>query len=141
MSRPPFAQLGVWRQALRLAKAVYRATWRFPAEEKSGLTATLRRTAAGIGAKIADAAGRDDRAALTKALEDGRGSLREIVSYLTLAERLRFTNRFRTHRLRLKITRLDRRLRSLHDELVESEESAMEQPSGVKPRIKLRRAA
>ena len=47
-----FRDLLVWRKAHRLTLDVYRATKSFPAEERFGLTAQLRRSAASVPTNI-----------------------------------------------------------------------------------------
>ena len=58
MSAKTFEQLVIWKRSMDLVETIYRTTRRFPSEERSGLTATLRRTAAAIPANIADGHGR-----------------------------------------------------------------------------------
>jgi four helix bundle protein len=53
-----FKDLKVWTKAHELTLAVYRSTRTFPKEEMYGLTSQLRRSAASIGANIAEGCGR-----------------------------------------------------------------------------------
>ena len=53
-----FKDLVVWEKAHRLTLQVYRATRIFPTEERYGLTAQLRRSAASIPTNIAEGCGR-----------------------------------------------------------------------------------
>ncbi len=48
--------LDVWRDGIRLVTLLYKATARFPAVEKFGLTAQLRRAAVSVPSNIAEGA-------------------------------------------------------------------------------------
>jgi four helix bundle protein len=47
-----------WQKGMELAKLVYKATQRFPADERFGLTNQLRRAAVSIPSNIAEGRGR-----------------------------------------------------------------------------------
>jgi 23S rRNA-intervening sequence protein len=49
-----YKELIVWQKGMELAKAVYRLTARFPAEEKYGLATQMRRTAVAVPSAIAE---------------------------------------------------------------------------------------
>lgn len=147
VARPSFENMPSWQQAIRLTKATCRLTDRFT-KDKAGVSGTLSRLAAALPATIARAAEEDD-SGFANAIASVRCSLREMLSYLSLAERLRCISRWRTIGFRIKIRRLDRHLQALHDDLIEDLE---EQRSGdnpatcqvqrsSKPPVKLRRAA
>ncbi len=53
-----FKELKVWRKSHEMTVAVYETTRTFPGEELYGLTSQLRRSAASIGANIAEGCGR-----------------------------------------------------------------------------------
>lgn len=80
---------------MAFTEAVYRLTRRFPDHEKTGLTATLRRTSAVIPARIADGYGRGNPAEFSKAIDVALGFLREIQTHFTLARRLHYASWFR----------------------------------------------
>ena len=48
-------ELEVWRQAIELAKSVYRLTADFPAPELYGLVSQMRRSAVSVASNIAEA--------------------------------------------------------------------------------------
>ena len=56
-----FKELKVWRKAYDLTLSIYAVTRGFPKEELCGLTSQLRRSAASVGANIAEGAAADDR--------------------------------------------------------------------------------
>ncbi len=109
MSNYGFERDPAWRRSVDLVRVIHRFSRRMPAEEKSLLTAALKKTALGIPSRLADAHGRDD-AAMQKARQDSLGALREIHTYLALAERLRYMTRFRTRGVRRAMARLQRKL-------------------------------
>ena len=53
--------LEVWRDGIALVKQVYAITARFPADEKFGLVAQLRRAAVSVPSNIAEGAARSSR--------------------------------------------------------------------------------
>ena len=53
-----FKDLKVWRKSHEMTVAAYETTRTFPGEELYGLTSQLRRSAASIGANIAEGCGR-----------------------------------------------------------------------------------
>lgn len=67
MSRAAYERDPRWQRAMTLTVEVYRLTRAFPADEKSGLAATLRRLAAALPLRIAEATTASDAAAETKA--------------------------------------------------------------------------
>jgi four helix bundle protein len=95
----------VARAASRLAQSVYDLVAYFPDDEKSGLTATLKRAVASIPPRIADSYMKDDPAEAAAALEATIVSLRELAGYLDVAQHLRMTasRRFRRPRRRADV--------------------------------------
>ena len=69
-----FRDLQVWQKAHRLTLDVYRATRSFPTEERYGLTAQLRRSAASIPTNIAEGCGRDGERELARFISIAAGS-------------------------------------------------------------------
>jgi len=68
--------------------AVYRATVRFPKEERFGLTQQMRRAAVSAAANIAEGYGRRTVRDLLHFLYQARGSLNEVEYYVHLSHRL-----------------------------------------------------
>lgn len=83
-----FERLETWREAVRLAKAVYQISGALPADEKFGLTSQLRRAAVSVSANIAEGNGRGHHRELTQYLSQARGSLYEVVSLAAVAKEL-----------------------------------------------------
>ena len=82
-----FRELKAWRAAHGLAVAVYRTTAAFPAEERFGLAAQLRRAIVSVSSNLAEGAGRSDPE-FARFIEIARGSVAELRSQLLLARDL-----------------------------------------------------
>ena len=87
---PDFKQLKVWRKAHEMTLQTYRLTAGFPKEEMYGLTSQLRRSAASIGANIAEGCGRRSDGEMCRFLQIARGSASEIEYHILLARDLHF---------------------------------------------------
>jgi len=83
-----FRELKVWEKAHRLSLEVYRRSNSFPAEERFGLTAQLRRSAVSIGSNIAEGCGREGERELSQFLRIAAGSVSELEYQLLLARDL-----------------------------------------------------
>lgn len=110
MSHERFEKLVIWQRSIELVESVYRLTRGFPADEKSGLAATLRRTVTAIPAKIADADGQDDPDTIRQTFAEVRGTIREMQTYFVIARRMRFIGHFNYTSLRRRLRRIDRML-------------------------------
>lgn len=83
-----FKDVKVWAKAHDLIVAIYRITRLFPREELHGLTSQLRRSAASIGANIAEGCGRRSDGEFARFLQIARGSASEVEYHLLLARDL-----------------------------------------------------
>ena len=95
MLDPSYRKLPACRAAMRLVRAIYALTNHFPADEKSGLTATLKRAATSLPTKFAESHTQTDPVAYRKALTTAEATLRDLAAYLDVAEKLRMTSRRR----------------------------------------------
>lgn len=84
-----FKELVVWQKSHRMTLDVYAATRGFPKEELYGLTSQLRRSAASIGANIAEGSGRRSNNEICRFLQIARGSASEAEYHLLLAHDLK----------------------------------------------------
>jgi len=130
MAHAHFEKLVVWQRSIELVEFVYRLTRDFPADEKSGLAATLRRTVTGIPAKIADADGLDDADKVCQTLTSLRGTIRELQTYVIICRRLGFLSYLRYKAFRKRLIRIDRALEAQIAELAEPKKAPM-----LKPRL------
>lgn len=81
-------QLDVWQDSVALVEAIYRFTAAFPADERFGLTAQLRRAAVSIPSNIAEGAARRSRKEYLHHLSIARGSLSEVETQIVIASKL-----------------------------------------------------
>ena len=88
-----FRDLKVWRDAMTLVEVVYKVSKRFPADERFGLTAQLRRAAVSIPSNIGEGKRRKRQRAFLHHLDIALGSQGEVDVQLELAFRLGFLSR------------------------------------------------
>jgi four helix bundle protein len=81
-------KLAVSDRALDLAVAVYHLTDQFPASERFGLSAQMRRAAVSIGSNVAEGCGRWGRRELVQFLQVSYSSAAELAFQLTIASEL-----------------------------------------------------
>jgi four helix bundle protein len=83
-----YRDLQVWRKALDWAEAIYRATGRWPREERFGLISQVRRSALSVASNIAEGAARRSTGEFLQFVGIAQGSLAEAETQLLLAQRL-----------------------------------------------------
>ncbi len=88
-----------WQRCDDLAVAVYRATVRFPREERFGLTKQVRDAAVSAAANIAEGYGRRTVRDLLHFLYQARGSLNEVEYFIHLSHRLGYLDDAERERL------------------------------------------
>ena len=81
-----FTELQVWQRSHSVVLDIYRATQRFPASERYGITAQLRRAAVSAPTNIAEGAKRSSRKDYAHFLNIAEGSLAE-AEYLVMLSR------------------------------------------------------
>ena len=85
-----YRDLSAWQRGRELVKAVYLATAAFPADERFGLVAQIRRSAVSVPSNIAEGYGRGSAPDYLRFLRIARGSLFEVETQLVLATDLGF---------------------------------------------------
>jgi four helix bundle protein len=88
--RPIHCDLEVWKEAMRLARDVYRLSVELPVDERFGLTQQMRRSAVSVASNIAEGAGRGRTTEWIQFLLVARGSLLELDTQLWWAQDLGF---------------------------------------------------
>lgn len=107
-----FRELKVWEKGHELTMAVYRATARFPNEERYGLTSQIRRSSVSVPANIAEGCGRGSDAELARFLQIAAGSASELEYHLLLANQLEMLDAPEHGRLAKQVTEVKRMLTS-----------------------------
>lgn len=87
-----FKELQVWQKAHRFALDVYHHGQGFPAEERFGLTAQLRRAAVSAASNIAEGCGREGDRELARYLSIAAGSASEAEYQILLARDLGYVS-------------------------------------------------
>ena len=85
-----FRQLEAWQEAHRLVLMVYKATQKFPADERFGLVAQMRRAVVSIAANIAEGFKRLGIRDKIRFYNISEGSLEELKYYFLLSKDLAY---------------------------------------------------
>lgn len=80
-----FRELIIWKEAMKIAKAVYVVSARFPAIENYGLIAQIRRSAVSVPSNIAEGAGRNSDKQFLNFISIAVGSAYELETQLLLS--------------------------------------------------------
>jgi four helix bundle protein len=81
-------ELEVWKLSVAMAAEVYKITSSFPRAETFGLAAQMRRAAISIPSNIAEGAGRRTTKDFIYFIHIARGSLAELETQITIAQRV-----------------------------------------------------
>jgi four helix bundle protein len=87
-----YRDLDVWKVGMKLIAEVYSVSGRFPADERFGLTAQIRRAAVSVAANIAEGHARSSRMEYRHFVSIARGSTVEVEAELHVAEMLGYAN-------------------------------------------------
>ena len=85
-----YRELRAWQEAMELAEVVCKVTAGFPAEERFGLVAQLRRAAVSVPSCLAEGNARSSTRDYLRFVAMAAGSLAEMRTQLILATRLGF---------------------------------------------------
>jgi four helix bundle protein len=107
-----FKDLRVWAKAHELTLSVYQKTRSFPKEELYGLTSQMRRSAASVGANIAEGCGRRSDGEMRRFLQIARGSANELEYHFLLARDLHLLQSAEFADLEAKVLEIQRMLAS-----------------------------
>jgi len=113
MGEKPHKKLEAWRRAVDLVVVVYQTTLGFPAEERFGLTAQVRRAAVSVASNIAEGAARGSARLFVNALQIARGSLSELDTQVVIASRLGYLSEQKAAELAIRLAEVDRLLNGL----------------------------
>jgi four helix bundle protein len=79
-----------WQLGMDIAVDIYKASARFPGEERFGLTSQMRRSGVSVPSNVAEGAGRNTKKEFINFLHIAQGSLSELDTQLELSRRLEF---------------------------------------------------
>jgi four helix bundle protein len=86
-----YKDLVVWQKGIQLAKLVYGLTRSFPAEEKFGIVAQMRRAAVSVPSNIAEGQARHTTGEFIQFISHAGGSVAELDAQLIVCVELTFT--------------------------------------------------
>ena len=107
-----FKDLRVWAKAHELTLSVYQETRCFPKEELYGLTSQMRRSAASVGANIAEGCDRRSDGEMRRFLQIARGLANESEYHLLLAKDLHLLQAAEFSDLEARVLEIQRKLTS-----------------------------
>ena len=108
-----FRDLVVWQKSHQLTLSAYRLTASFPTDERFGLTSQIRRSAASVGANIAEGCGRRGNAEFHRFLQVAMGSASEVEYHFLLAHDLKYLNSEAYDTLNKQVSEVKRMLAAL----------------------------
>jgi four helix bundle protein len=112
-----FRELKVWEKAHQFTLEIYRITRDFPNDERFGLTAQIRRSAASVPTNIAEGCGRDSERELARFMSIAAGSASEAEYQLLLAHDLNYIQNEGFKNLHTLINEIKRMLNSFIQKL------------------------
>lgn len=112
-----FKELRVWKEAMILAKLVYKLSAQFPQEEKFGLKSQVNRAAVSVPSNIAEGAGRGSDKEFAQFLKIALGSAFEIETQMILAEAFGFVTEADNKRLMQQLMDVQKMLNGLINKL------------------------
>jgi len=119
-----YRELEVWQLAMTLTQDVYALTRDFPADERFGLTAQLRRAAVSIPSCIAEGHARPTTRDYGRFVGMSSGSVAEVETQLLLAAHLGFASRERVDQVVATAERVGQMLNRLRTALEKKTETA-----------------
>lgn len=108
-----YKELEVWKKSVGLALATYKVTNAFPASERFGLTAQIRRAATSVPANIAEGWGRGTTKEYIQFLLIARGSLMEVETHVIISRGLTFLTEQQSGDVQTQIQEIGRMLNGL----------------------------
>ena len=117
--------LEVVELAMCLAELTYEVTRSFPADERFGLVAQMRRAAVSVGSNIVEGCSRSTNRAFASFIEISLGSVLELDYQARIALRLGFSDPTSVRELRAHTARLRRMLTKLSNTVRQKEPPAV----------------
>lgn len=117
MGKHNYKELRVWQKAMELCKAVYLVVAGFPAEERYGLSAQIKRCSVSIPSNIAEGAGRNTNKTFNYFLGIAYGSSCELSTQLELAKHFEMLNEDEFQLLEKQINDVQKMIYKLSEKL------------------------
>ncbi len=112
-----YRDLVVWQKAMSLVEEIYALTRQFPADERFGLVAQLRRAAVSVPSNLAEGQARKSTREFVQFISHAEGSLAEVDTQLTLSQRLAFCQERETEPIFSHVEEIRKMLASLRGKL------------------------
>jgi four helix bundle protein len=116
-----YRDLDVWKKAMDLVTECYEMTESFPKKEIYGLASQLQRSAVSVAANISEGHGRQHTKEFLQSLSIAYGSLAELETHISIAERLKYIGDSQSNKLLEKTAEIGRMLNGLRKSLVKKE--------------------
>jgi four helix bundle protein len=85
-----YTELIIWKKGIELSVQIYSLTKKFPKEELFSITNQMRRASISVPANIAEGWSRNSDKSFRHYLNIAKGSLAEVNTFLTIAEKLKY---------------------------------------------------
>jgi len=108
-----YRDLEVWKKAMDVARHVYKATAKFPAEERFGLTNQIRRSAVSVPSNLAEGHARASAAEFSRFILISMGSVAELETQILLSGDLGYLDNEKKQSLLSEIDLVGKMLRGL----------------------------
>jgi len=112
-----YRELIVWQEAIKIAKAVYQLTGKFPKQETYALADQIRRAAVSVPSNIAEGQARKSPGDFRRFLHISLGSLAEVDTQLVLAQEFGYLSKEDVDSMDEKIQNLRKKLYALINSL------------------------
>lgn len=112
-----YRDLTVWREGIDIVTEIYAISKTFPSEERYALCDQIRRASVSVPANIAEGHARSSRKEFLHFLSISLGSLAEVETHLTIANKLSYLSKNKMEGVLNQTDLLGKRIRSLQKSL------------------------
>ena len=114
-----FKKFDVWQISHQFVLSIYKATKKFPQEERFGIISQMRRAAYSIPSNFSEGCGRGSDADFNRFVQIALGSAHEIEYFLILAEDLEYIESEISEQLQVEINIIKMKLFNLSKKLTQ----------------------
>jgi four helix bundle protein len=112
-----YKELKIWQKGMRLTKSIYQLTASFPADEKFGLSAQMRRAAVSVPSNIAEGQARQGTREFLQFLSHASGSLAGLETQLLLSADLGYCRETQTSSISQEIFEMQKMVSAIRSKL------------------------